>query len=425
MTKLTKLAFDLVGDFSDSKTRLPMQIRDKHMTIKATGLSDTHVEVPAGTYFVTARMPDGTLPVLAGPLKVSADDEVTRVVVEPRNSFFPTPPGHGGGTATMSGQTGGILDEWRKALRSSASSLAETTTQIMVNDGELEKPQVEANLLGNPHVWRGRWFDSWLRSYSLATEIAEPLTSNGISLRANMRRRGEQTLVSVREPDTGFATFFAIPFDGPGPLTTRIGLSWDSRTTIKDGEHSEAKRPKVSIFFQDSELTAFLRYIHHSNALEAADFARSYVGRCIGAGSSELKSLKSWLGPVLGCYVLLRRNELNGLDECTSNLLRLARHVPDVLALRVEYLARIGEHAEAANQLVELESFGCPWFRSGIEYLRDRVRSYEQGMEGLEVSSQLKLASFGEALVRLTSYLDPEFTTAIYRHVPLAKFSNL
>ncbi|WNB74587.1 hypothetical protein [Methylomonas koyamae] len=416
MTKLTKLAFDLIGDFSESNTRLPMQIRDKHMTIKATGLSDTHVEVPAGTYFITARMPDGTLPVLAGPIRVSTENEVTRIAVEPRGSLSLSPDSIDVGR-TISNQTEGILDEWRKSLRAKTNPPDESKERVIPNDAE-------TSLRGNPQVWRGRWLDNWLINQGLNIKNLESLHSNRISLRSNMRKRTEQTLIRVEEPGMMRATYFTIPFDGPGSLATHIELSWESQTSIKDGKYFETSRPKLSFFFQDSELTAFLRYVHHNNMVEAADFARSYVWFTIGVGNTEIKSLKSWLGPVLGCYVLLRRNELDNLDECTNNLLRLARHVPDVLALRVEYLARTGKHVEAANKLAELESFGCPWFRSGIEYLRDRVRSYALGMEGLAVSSQLKLASYGEPLVRIANYLDPEFTTAIYRHVPFQSESE-
>jgi len=416
MTKFAKLAFDLSEDLSNLNTRLPLQIRDKNMTILAAGLSDMEFTVPAGTYFVTARMPDGTQPVLAGPMEALAGEAVTRIAVEPRGALFRMDP-NGGETLPRANQTRGVLEEWRKTLRVAAKPAGELATRGMMSDDGMENLREEAPLLSNSHIWRGRWLDIWLDNRNLAAGQTEPLDSNVTSLRTNLRRRTEHTLLFVEEPGEGSASFFAIPFDGPGALATRVEVSWDKVYSFKDGKPFETKRPTLTFFFQDLEISAFLRYIHRSNVLEAANFACSFVRRAIDHGMG-LKTLKSWLGTVLGCYVLLRRNELDDLDECTSILLRLARHVPDVLSLRVEYLARAGRHLEAARLLADLQSFGCPWFRSGIIYLLDRSRRYSRGLDGLAMSQQLKFACYEAALTRLVDHIDPEFTTATYRHIP-------
>ena len=54
---------------------------------------------------------------------------------------------------------------------------------------------------------------------------------------------------------------------------------------------------------------------------------------------------------VLGAYVLLRANELEGMDVWTDNLVQWFPWLPDVLAVRIEYLARQGNHMTASKLL--------------------------------------------------------------------------
>ena len=80
---------------------------------------------------------------------------------------------------------------------------------------------------------------------------------------------------------------------------------------------------------------------------------------------------RSLLRAVLGAYVLLRANELDGMDLWTSNLVSWFPWLPDALALRVEYLARDGEHAAA---LKLLPSDGQRNMGNAVVPVRRRIR---------------------------------------------------
>ena len=137
----------------------------------------------------------------------------------------------------------------------------------------------------------------------------------------------------------------------------------------------------------DGELNSLLDFVDNSKANEARSISRTLVMRPDYSATKKQSPLRA----TLGAYVLIRANQLEGLDEWTSNLVASHPWLPDALAVRVEYLARSGRHPEAMKPLLEIPKSGAPLFRSGIAYLADRAKTYAslapEGKSSLQVSA--------------------------------------
>jgi hypothetical protein len=116
-----------------------------------------------------------------------------------------------------------------------------------------------------------------------------------------------------------------------------------------------------------------------------------------GAGSSILRA-------VTGAYVLLRANHLDGLDAWLRTLDEAAPTLPDIDILRAEMLARLGMHDDALALLQGAIGGRCPWFRSGLSYMLERVRLYIDVSANRDVPfaiAEAELPRFIEARARL------------------------
>lgn len=84
----------------------------------------------------------------------------------------------------------------------------------------------------------------------------------------------------------------------------------------------------------------------------------------------------SLLRGTLGAYVMLRANNVEKLEPWLAEMGEKAPGLSDLRIMRAELLGRLGRHAEAVEEIkIALVSL-CPWFRSGIAYLLDRLRLY-------------------------------------------------
>lgn len=116
----------------------------------------------------------------------------------------------------------------------------------------------------------------------------------------------------------------------------------------------------------------------------AANALFLYVGNGLLAESKRLSLAlvdsgtppASMLQSVLALYVLLRANALSSVDPSLDRLLALAPDMPDTYAVCAEIRARQGRHEEAVAALRTGCELGCPWFRSGLSYLLERLRLY-------------------------------------------------
>jgi hypothetical protein len=179
----------------------------------------------------------------------------------------------------------------------------------------------------------------------------------------------------------------------------------------------------LNLDFHDGELNSLLDFVEKSKANEARSISRTLVTRPDYYATKKQSPLRA----ALGAYVLIRANQLDGLDEWTSNLLTSHSWLPDAFAIRVEYLARSGRHPEALKLLLDVPKSGAPLFRSGIAYLADRTKTYAslgaEGKSSLQASAadMARLGTISQVFNDLAMALDMTLWTSALRPVSALK----
>ena len=109
----------------------------------------------------------------------------------------------------------------------------------------------------------------------------------------------------------------------------------------------------------------------------------------------------------VAAYGILRMGELKRLHDWTENLKNWFPWLPDGLAIRAEHLARLGNHAEALDLLLQLPERGLPLFRAGLGYVLDRLELYASVRPGsLDAVKQAQAAELLARLKQFVSYVD-------------------
>src|SRR5262249_41457396 len=202
--------------------------------------------------------------------------------------------------------------------------------------------------------------------------------------------------------------YVAVPVDLGGSTT----LHWDI--------DPKTRQLDLGFDFHDSELNAFFDFVQNGHALEARSISQAIIEESERLLMAKMERRGSPLRAILGAYVLLRANELERMDTWTGNLLRWFDWLPDARAVRIEYLARNGRHAEALALMLEVRRRGAPWFRSGVGYLQERAKLYARAAAGKSSSLQVadddvrRIGRIAEIFGKLVSALDmTHITTAL------------
>jgi hypothetical protein len=146
-----------------------------------------------------------------------------------------------------------------------------------------------------------------------------------------------------------------------------------STSPSSGSRESPATELAIDIVLPNHNADLLLRYAGNNLLQEIAQSADSVgvLGENLLAGKFEHP-----IGATVGAYVLLRFNQLDRLHGWTKNLCRSFRWLPDGVVILAEHLARVGEHQEALNTLMQLPERGLPFFTSGFSYAVNRLRQY-------------------------------------------------
>ena len=403
--------------------RVPVELIGHKLKGYARGFLNEQLSVFPGKYLVSLTLPDGRTVVIDKPIKIKAGEN---------------PPIDLGALAgTPSELQGDAVDETAPMAAEGTPSTFSATVAQSVEDLSLrEHPAAalgrqsqsrraaEPVVMGETRVWRGNWLKEWLDeprrpTFEVATRVVQ--TSQEVEVRKQLTVSPDgfqDALLLISQTDR--VSCFVIPFDEP------LG---DARETVtawrrQEAGTSSAERPSLDYDFGSLRTNAFLHFIRRGERAVSRELSRQELvsqAEALAYGKTE-----SPLGAALGLYVLLRVNELDDVDVWTRNLFERFQWLPDALAIRVEYLARTGEHTEAVRLLLQnLPLFRCPWFRSGVVYLFERLRLYVTVSEeerlslGIKPNDTEQLRRYSVALRRASRYLDTSETVCVYRDLPL------
>jgi phosphatidylserine/phosphatidylglycerophosphate/cardiolipin synthase-like enzyme len=182
----------------------------------------------------------------------------------------------------------------------------------------------------------------------------------------------------------------------------------------------------ADVVFPQRSLNHFYKYVATGHTLEARSISREILAQ---AEALMWEKNESPLSAVVAAYVLLRMNDSDPqqrdrMDQWTARLQQQAQWLPDATAIRIEFLARTGRDEDAIALLLSIGRFGCPWFRSGLSYLVERLRMYV-GMNASRVRTRKALSSddarYLAKLLKVLSALalktDSRQTLCVYRDI--------
>ena len=351
---------------------LPIEIRDEKLILRARGVSDDSLEVPPGRYYVTALLPNGDQSTVDGVIVEAGENKQLNIPLS--DVVFP---------ATL-----------------------QTTDTLSDSLWEISRPVTQYFFRQSFAILRGNWLaEKFPGTVSQVPLKREPTT------RSNLDIPFSREVVWIEIERSKRYNYFAVPVDEAGSTTAEWSL--DLKTD----------KLTVNLDFHDGELNSLLDFVEKSKANEARSISRTLVTRPDYYATKKQSPLRA----TLGAYVLIRANQLDGLDEWTSNLVASHSWLPDTLAVRVEYLARSGRHPEALKLLLEIPKSGTPLFRSGISYLADRAKTYAslgaEGKSGLQASAadMARLEKISQVFNDLATALDMSLSTSALRQVPALK----
>jgi hypothetical protein len=323
---------------------LPVCVRTKAGELIGRGTTDTPIEVPAGSYYVTVLLPDGR--------EVGLDHRVRAGAAMPPPG--PEPAG------------------------------AEPAVELQAAMPPAPVPQQAVRDAG---IWRGDWLAAW--AIGTPDMTGRPLDRFGLSTdtpEVILHEAGDRLLVLALE-DRDRCTI--IPFDeckvciDPSAQARAIA----ARLTEAPDGPAVAFRSIVS-----EEANALLGFVEGGVLGNMVAVTEDEVRR----GEQALsQSGASVLRAITGAYVLLRANELEGLDRWLAQLEPFAADLPDLRPLQAELAARTGDHRAAVAAIrAWLDQSRCPWFRAGLSYMLDRLRLYLDVSDNQRESFNLDPSSY-------------------------------
>ena len=353
---------------------MPIEVRDEKLILRAREVSDDTLEVPPGRYYVTALLPDGDQFTVDGVVVVNPGEN-KQLNIAVSDITFP--------------------------------STLQTTDTLADKLWEITRPVAQIFYRQSFAIVRGNWLaEKFPDTVSQVPLKREPTTRSNLDIPFSR----EAVWIEI-ERSKRYNYYFSVPVDEGGSTTVKWSLDLDTDKLTLD------------LDFHDGELNSLLDFVEKSKANEARSISRTLVTRPDYYATKKQSPLRA----ALGAYVLIRANQLDGLDEWTSNLVASHSWLPDAFAIRVEYLARSGRHPEALKLLLDVPKSGAPLFRSGIAYLADRAKTYAslapEGKSSLQVSAadMARLEKISKVFNDLAMALDMTLSTSALRPVSALK----
>jgi hypothetical protein len=283
------------------------------------------VEVPAGTYVVSATLPSGERSV--GVAEVAANELAELALASPaavaEPPASPPPPAAPAPGLEELGPPAG-------ADAPAAGSGWFLRFRVRTEQGfEADEPQVDV-----------------LSATSQGAEVDVRASGEGI-LFAQVARANEVPLN------------VALPIYGPTS-------SQSCRLTL--GESAGALTADVSLP-DNPRLDAVARYLHSGHVVQAAGVIQN-------AESLLQQKMADPFGATLGGYALLRSGQLDRLHHWPRNLADFFPWLPDGAVIAGEEAALEGDHATAIGYVCEAARRGLPVFAPGFSLLAARLREY-------------------------------------------------
>jgi hypothetical protein len=187
------------------------------------------------------------------------------------------------------------------------------------------------------------------------------------------------------------------------PIAANVGCSLVVRRRVP--------APSVDCRLQHSQAGLLLE-LGQTGRLRAAE-------AMMGSASLQAERLLSDkdqdpIAAAVGAYALLRTGELESLHDWTQNLMERFPLLPDGAVLRGEHLARLGEHAAAADAFLAVRQRGLPIFVDGVSILGTRLDRYGGQNSMLDGGRAEQLRKFRSEFGEIASWVNSRGAIATF-----------
>jgi hypothetical protein len=311
-----RLAF-AIGDRGDDEVAI--EVRNARLVLIGRYPSSRTVDVPAGKYYVAARLPDGTeatdwVEVLAGK------DAIATLVIDPESLPEQEPP--------SLDVDGGLAFDSFDNVKSVPTEPAFTA-----------------------RVWRGI-AGAFERGDELEVERTEPARWR-VHIPGSVAAGTLLVEVGSRAPQP---TWVVVPHE-PGD-TSFVEL------TVQD--HEVRARP----WLRNTRAASLLRYVARRDLRSAR-----IVADASHAEQLLYEKRADALGAAIGAYALLAMRDLERMHDWSERLCYGFDWLADGAVIRGEHLARLGRADESLACFLLLEKRGLPAISDGLDYAVDRLAS--------------------------------------------------
>jgi hypothetical protein len=329
---VSKLRFQPIFHSSEMQQLvLPVEVRKSNLALVATALTSDSVDVTPGTYHVTATMPTGK-------------EFYNQVAVENEAVY--------------------TIELYPDAEDASPHESEEVQHYIVEQKAGWDSGALES--LGVPDYWgllrvfQGNLLQGQavLQPFASAVERQTPLAQGT----GRLWVFGEKaSLVQLLQPNTPPLNV-VLPMTPRGRCTLLLSLQAGGVLT-------------ADVQLENTMADTLLRYYSHGMIAQ--------VGSLVGINSPALISenllqgkFDDPIGAVVGAYVLLRLGQIERLHSWTEHLFNSFAWLPDAAAIRMEHLARVGQHTDAWEILQQISERGLPFFGDGLSLVVNRLREY-------------------------------------------------
>lgn len=386
---MSKLYFECrFNSYELSALDLPIEIRRPNLALVAQARLSQSIELKPGTYYIGARLPGGQE--LYNHVQVSEGRD-TLIVLTSDSKDLPTNQADEI-QYFLGGQQDNALqidqsehlnrDDITTVLRSTKKIPARIRAflaQLLFFFKRMEQiKSVGARL----RVFRGNMLRDDFKSYavdglvSIAEEQPNTVQRRKKSRWLSSRNKPalEQQKQKVQLSISGVNSVQLLQLLQPKlpPINIALPVSmWQKSllvlSRLPNGLYS------IEIHLPNASADLLLRYVQKGFLEESATLTASR--QSLSELMLNLK-LEDPIAATVAAYALLKFGDLDSLEDCTESLRNWFEWLPDGIAIRGEYLARIGKHQEALAVFLELPSRGLPLFSDGLSYVINRLRLY-------------------------------------------------
>lgn len=337
-----KLSFEVGGD---DDQEVAVEVRKPNLALVGRYLASQEIDVPAGSYFVAANLPDGEQ--ATAWVEVKEGEEATAELGAPapiqQRSAPPapraqqkvaTPPVQQPAAPAAPAACGGMGGDGLGGLGE------ESFGSAGAEPDEVESPELR--------IWVG------------ALGALGPVSAADLTIEGEPERRS----ISGRIDGAGTAIAQVIV----GERSVNVVLPRDENRHFAIDVSIESDHVTVKPRLQNRRAESLLRYTTQQDTRGAR-----IVYDAMEARGLVHSKRQDPIAAMAGAYALLAMNRLDELPESWTRNLSHYSWLPDGAAIHGEHLSRLGRCEDAEEMFLLLEERGLPYVSDGLFYAVDRL----------------------------------------------------